>query len=83
MDEGYILFKDDEENKVRKSMSILLTDPINNKEYNIKFSSTYSDNQEFKLSTKLESKKFKNMYGEDYEFMYNKKLCRNLEYLTL
>lgn len=64
LDEGFVLFKKGEDNKVRKQLSILLLDPINNSNYNFKYRSD-GDNA-FTLSAKLESKLYINLYGEKY-----------------
>jgi len=45
-------------------MYILYDDPINNEDYNFVFKS--SGGSDFNLSAKMESKRYKEMYGEFY-----------------
>ena len=70
LDEGYILFQKNEENKVRKYMSILYLDPINNETYNYAFE---SDGDNFVLSAKLESKKYIKDLGENFMYKSSEK----------
>jgi len=61
---GYIRFDKGEDSKVLDKMYILYEDPINNKDYNFVFKS--SGGNDFSLSAKMESKRYKEMYGEFY-----------------
>lgn len=61
LDEGYIMIKKGQMQKIQKNLAILLLDPINNKKYNYKFVST--DGRNFTLTATLESKKYKDILG--------------------
>ena len=61
---GYIRFDKGEDSKVLDKMYILYDDPINNEDYNFVFKS--SGGSDFNLSAKMESKRYKEMYGDFY-----------------
>ncbi len=65
---GYILFGKGEQDKVLDKMSILYLDPINNFEYKYIFSSTNGIN--FELKAKLESNKYKDLYGGSFSVIW-------------
>ena len=67
LDEGFILLGKGEDGEVRKELSILLLDPINNQNYNYTFSSL--DGRSFSLKGKLESVEYTKKYGDYYEFL--------------
>ncbi len=64
VDEGFILFADGENSKVYDKISILYIDPINNSDFNFSFES--NSGTDVNLSSKLESDKYKAVYGETY-----------------
>jgi len=72
LDEGYILLAKGEENKMRGVLSILLLDPINNKEYNFQY---YKKQETFSLKAKLESNLYKDKFGNYYEYKCEKEKC--------
>ena len=61
---GYIRFGKGQEEKVLNGMSVLYSDPINNKKYNYSFSST--NGTDFELKARLESEKYIDRYGDFY-----------------
>lgn len=72
VDEGYILFKSSN-GLYKERISLLFLDPINNSKFNYKFESTSED--DFSLSAKLESKYYKNRYGDEYKYLCKSDKC--------
>lgn len=61
---GYVMNEKGQDWKVSEKMSVLFIDPMNSEKYNYKFSS--QDGKSFTLETRLESRKFIQMYGDVY-----------------
>jgi hypothetical protein len=69
IDRGYVLLEKEEFKKIIGETAVLYLDPINSNFYNYKFKS--SDGVSFELVTKLESTKFINEYGIEYNFKFS------------